>query len=359
MYQAARKEWGLDIAQGDFLTDEGEGFRSSLDQNPPRTLPAEQVAEEVSNLEADRIERRRGRGWASEFRQKQRRFWLDSFARAGITSFALKTVKISGLKTAHDRKPCDWGDVGDYVEARKRGSPFPPILLVRAERPDLADAAELLGEERSVSSRRRVWDGNHRVRAAQCVGDDTVAAYVPIETNPPARARAIPPMPALWWRRPPPNEDAVCYRTKIDALNKFLSYNWRAVEEWGGPGREDLPSEFDAINAKYGLKGARQVKTLAAAAWWAMPGPAPWCLATIDVESCSTGPRPGSTPSASSASGSRSRTSPRRLPSPRTRSSGTARRASSRGSGTASIRPTGSPRFPSTRFRSNWSRVET
>lgn len=101
--------------------------------------------------------------------------------------------------------------------------------------------------------------------------------------NPP-RERAIPPMPDRWWQKKPPAADAVCYRTKTDALNKFLTFNWRAVEEWGGPGREDLPSEFDAINARYGLKGSRRITTLAQAAWWALPGPAPWCLANIDVD---------------------------------------------------------------------------
>ena len=107
--------------------------------------------------------------------------------------------------------------------------------------------------------------------------------YADVRGNPP-RERAIPPMPDRWWQKKPPAEDAVCYRTKTDALNKFLTFNWRLVEEWGGPSRDDLPSEFDAINAKYGLKGSRRVTTLAQAAWWALPGPAPWCMTNIDVD---------------------------------------------------------------------------
>lgn len=87
-----------------------------------------------------------------------------------------------------------------------------------------------------------------------------------------------------WWRKTPPPREKVCYRTKTDALNKFLDYNWRIVEAWGGPNRRDDPSAFDAINHRHSLRGRRQVDTLAKAVWWAMPGPKPWCLENIDVE---------------------------------------------------------------------------
>lgn len=116
--------------------------------------------------------------------------------------------------------------------------------------------------------------------------NENAAMYADRLRGNPARERAIPPMPRDWWAPYPkqPDEQAMCYRTKTDALLAFLAYNWRAVEEWGGLDRADLPSEFDAINAKYGLKGRRQVRTLAQAAWWSLPGPAPWCLDKIDVE---------------------------------------------------------------------------
>ncbi len=86
-----------------------------------------------------------------------------------------------------------------------------------------------------------------------------------------------------WWRKAAPRAERACYRTKTEALNKFLDANWRVVEAWGGPGRPDAPTEFEAINHRYSLRGDRQVDTLAKAAWWALPGPGPWCLESVDL----------------------------------------------------------------------------
>lgn len=87
-----------------------------------------------------------------------------------------------------------------------------------------------------------------------------------------------------WWRQPVPRADRVCYRTKTEALNKFLEANWRLVEAWGGPNRRDAPTEFEALNHRYGLRGDRQVDTIARAAWWALGGPGPWCLENINLD---------------------------------------------------------------------------
>lgn len=87
-----------------------------------------------------------------------------------------------------------------------------------------------------------------------------------------------------WWRRAALRPDRVCYRTKTEALNKLLDANWRLVEAWGGPGRPDAPTEFEAINHRYSLRGDRRVDTLAKAAWWSLPGPGPWCLENIDLD---------------------------------------------------------------------------
>ena len=92
-------------------------------------------------------------------------------------------------------------------------------------------------------------------------------------------------MPTDWWSGRPPAGEFACYKTKTDALNVFLHYNWRIVEEsFRGPDYSHGYEGFDNINHRYGLKGKRRVDTLAKAVWWSLAGPKPWCLANIDVD---------------------------------------------------------------------------
>lgn len=63
-----------------------------------------------------------------------------------------------------DPSDCDVLDVNTYVRMRKR-SPFPPIVLPRIKTGWIQYPIE----------------GNHRVRAAQLVGDKYIDAFVPIE----------------------------------------------------------------------------------------------------------------------------------------------------------------------------------
>ena len=92
-------------------------------------------------------------------------------------------------------------------------------------------------------------------------------------------------MPSRWWEKKPPTADLACYKTKTDALNAFLQYNWRIVEEvFRGPDYNHGTEGFDNINHEFGLKGKRRVDTLAKAAWWSMKGPKPWCLVNINVD---------------------------------------------------------------------------
>jgi hypothetical protein len=91
------------------------------------------------------------------------------------------------------------------------------------------------------------------------------------------------PPPKHWWRRPAPKQ-RLCYPTKADALKVFLDVNSDIVENYGGADYAVSPSEFDAINHKYDLKGKRAVKTIADAVWAAMPVGKPYCLDRIDLD---------------------------------------------------------------------------
>ena len=89
--------------------------------------------------------------------------------------------------------------------------------------------------------------------------------------------------PPKWWHRPSPKPRA-CYRTKADALKAFLDTNSDIVENYGGADYEVSPSEFDAINHKYDLKGKRAARSIADAVWHAMPVGKPFCLDRIDLD---------------------------------------------------------------------------
>lgn len=96
--------------------------------------------------------------------------------------------------------------------------------------------------------------------------------------------------PAGWWRKRP-KKDQPCYATKSAALAKFLDVNYEIVENYGGADYKVGPSEFDAINRKYDLKGKRAARSIAEAVWAAMPVGKPYCLDRIDLDALNdTGP---------------------------------------------------------------------
>lgn len=97
-------------------------------------------------------------------------------------------------------------------------------------------------------------------------------------------ARAHSTQVAGWWRKAAPEEDRVCYDTKTKALKAFLDTNYDIVQNYGGADYEVSPSEFDAINHKYRLRGSRVARTIAQAVWAAMPEGKPFCLDRIDVD---------------------------------------------------------------------------
>ena len=89
---------------------------------------------------------------------------------------------------------------------------------------------------------------------------------------------------ANWWRKATPEEDRVCYDTKTKALKAFIDTNHEIVQNYGGVDYGVSPSEFDAINHKYNLRGKRAATTIAQAVWAAMPEGKPFCLDRIDLD---------------------------------------------------------------------------
>ena len=89
---------------------------------------------------------------------------------------------------------------------------------------------------------------------------------------------------ANWWRKATPEEDRVCYETKTKALKAFLDTNYEIVQNYGGVDYGASPSEFDAVNHKYNLRGKRAATTIAQAVWAAMPEGKPYCLDRIDLD---------------------------------------------------------------------------
>lgn len=86
-----------------------------------------------------------------------------------------------------------------------------------------------------------------------------------------------------WWQRKSP-KPRLCYASKSDALRAFLDVNDAIVQGYGGMDYQVSPSEFDAINHKYALKGKRAVRTIADAVWIAMPQGKPYCLDRLDLD---------------------------------------------------------------------------
>lgn len=85
--------------------------------------------------------------------------------------------------------------------------------------------------------------------------------------------------PDDWWRTNPRLPDKMCYATKQDALNVFRNENQDTIGNWGGLDAKARPSDFDAVNHKYGVKA----DTLSKAIWAAMPARRPFCLENIDI----------------------------------------------------------------------------
>jgi hypothetical protein len=127
-----------------------------------------------------------------------------------------------------------------------------------------------------------VFGDEAHVRLPTHIGTTVVRHYLVREN--PAGKRRVAPVPKGWSDRPAPTADKMCYRTKTDALNKFLDYNWRIVEEvFRGPNFGHGREGFDNINHAYELTGRNVADTLAKAVWWSLPGPKPWCLTNINV----------------------------------------------------------------------------
>ena len=69
--------------------------------------------------------------------------------------------------------------------------------------------------------------------------------------------------PQGWQTRwPYPRRQKVCYRRKSDAVKVLLDRNQRLVDTYRGADAFVGYSEFDAINARFGLKGKRRVGTI-------------------------------------------------------------------------------------------------
>jgi len=87
--------------------------------------------------------------------------------------------------------------------------------------------------------------------------------------------------PKNWWRKRAPRKRAACFRTKTDALNAFRAANEHQIQAAGGMDQQESPSEFDAVNHKYGTRA----RTLAEALWAALPTKRPpYCVEDIDLE---------------------------------------------------------------------------
>src|SRR6185436_13739677 len=73
-----------------------------------------------------------------------------------------------------------------------------------------------------------------------------------------------------------PEADLVCYDTKTTPLKASSTRTATSCRATAAPTYEVSPSEFDAVNHKYGLRGTRVAKT--------MPESKPYCLDGIDVD---------------------------------------------------------------------------
>lgn len=179
----------------------------------------------------------------------------------------------------------DCGNVLDYDDFDLSPGRTPEQIVAEAFAAWEADGME----EQWLSQQEDDWDGldPHKCYEAwrdgwQGCAEPRIAHQLRELEKDRAYDRENPP--ANWWRKPAPTKDRVCYRTKIEALTKFLETNYQIVENYGGADYKVSPSEFDAINHKYDLKGKRAARTIAEAVWAAMPVGKPFCLDRIDLD---------------------------------------------------------------------------
>lgn len=88
-------------------------------------------------------------------------------------------------------------------------------------------------------------------------------------------------MPDRWWVTKVP-KDRLCYKTKTEALRKFMDWNTGVVEDYGGPTAKGSRGEFDALT-----KFEVSPTNIAEALWVSLPAPPrgrQYCLEDIDVE---------------------------------------------------------------------------
>jgi hypothetical protein len=81
-----------------------------------------------------------------------------------------------------------------------------------------------------------------------------------------------------------PVTERVCYPTRADALRLFRYWNADLIDRAGGLLQPSSKGEYDAINERYGLRGARRVRTLAQAFEAVMPRGRPYCLSALDLD---------------------------------------------------------------------------
>lgn len=96
-------------------------------------------------------------------------FWTDQitmYSKRYGASWHLADVPLTTL--TFPRRACDHPEIASYVAKRLAGSPFPAIVLRQSSSRDPGGARWI------------VWDGGHRAQAATCVGDDSIAAFVPV-----------------------------------------------------------------------------------------------------------------------------------------------------------------------------------
>jgi hypothetical protein len=83
-----------------------------------------------------------------------------------------RQVRLEKLSTSWREKSCDSPEIEPYVKLRMSGSPYPPVFIVPAK-------GEVPG---NLPGRRWIiHDGNHRVRAAECTGDEFIDAFIPMK----------------------------------------------------------------------------------------------------------------------------------------------------------------------------------
>lgn len=108
-------------------------------------------------------------GWLDE-RRKCRELQPQAY---GVSDqWVRRRVPVAKFRSMWERYACDSEKMASYVERRRSGARPPPIVLLPS------DARWRDGGP------WRVADGNHRLRAAQCVGDKYIDAFIPVRKPP-------------------------------------------------------------------------------------------------------------------------------------------------------------------------------